>query len=328
MPNSPNMPAKGGLTYKIDGRNYLFANASYQQRAPFARTTFQSPRTRNDLVENLKPHRITAVEGGYLLRAPYAKARAVGYFTKIQDQLYNRSLFLDDPRPGDDATSSGFVNYIMNGVDTRHMGLELAAEVRVLPRLKTTAVAAIGEHIYTNRPTTEIYVDNSGQKFSTGTKYLKNFFLANGPQQAYTFGLNYEGKEYWFANLNLNYFNKTYIDIYPERRSLEAVSYVSNPTFQQQVVDPESQLWEDIVFQEKADGGFTLDFFGGKSWKMDKVFLYLNIGVNNILDNQNLVTGGYEQFRFDFAGKDVNRFPSRHFHSFGRNYFISLAFRY
>lgn len=320
--------AKGGLTFKIDGRNYLFANSSYQQRAPFARYTFQSPRTRNDLVENLVPEKILAVEGGYLLKAPYAKARAVGYFTQMKDQLYNRSLFLDDPTPSNDATSSGFVNYIMNGVDTRHMGLELAAEIRVLPRLKTTAVAAIGEHIYTNRPSTEIYIDNSGTKFTTGTKYLKNFYVANGPQQAYTFGLNYEGKEYWFANLNFNFFNNTFIDIYPERRSLEAVSYTENPQFQQQVVDPESALWQDIIYQEKADNGYTLDFFGGKSWKINNLFLYLNVGVNNILDNTDLVTGGYEQFRFDFEGKNVDRFPSRYFYSFGRNYFISLAFRY
>ncbi|MEZ4993437.1 MAG: TonB-dependent receptor [Saprospiraceae bacterium] len=320
--------AKGGLTYKIDGRNYLFANGSYQQRAPFARYTFQSPRTRNDLVENLMPEKITSIEGGYLLKAPYAKARAVGYFTTMKDQLYNRSLFLDDPTPSSDETSSGFVNYIMNGVDTRHMGVELALEARVLARLKMSAVAAIGEHTYTNRPSTEIYVDNSGQKFTTGTKYLKNFYVANGPQHAYTLGLNYEGKEYWFANLNLNYFNHTFIDIYPERRSLEAVSNVSDPQFQQQVVDPESQLWKDILYQEQVDGGFTLDFFGGKSWKFNKVFLYLNVGVNNILDNKDLITGGYEQFRFDFEGKDVGRFPNRYFYSFGRNYFISLAFRY
>ncbi|MCB0633726.1 MAG: TonB-dependent receptor, partial [Lewinella sp.] len=120
----------------------------------------------------------------------------------------------------------------------------------------------------------------------------------------------------------------TFIDIYPERRSLEAVSNVSDPQFQQQVVDPESQLWKDILYQEQVDGGFTLDFFGGKSWKFNKVFLYLNVGVNNILDNKDLITGGYEQFRFDFEGKDVGRFPNRYFYSFGRNYFISLAFRY
>lgn len=320
--------AKGGLTYKLDGRNYFFANGAIQQRAPFARYTFQSPRTRNDLVEGLKPEKIRSVEGGYLLKAPYAKARAVGYFTEVKDQLYNRSLFLDDPTPSNDETTSGFVNYIMNGVNTRYMGLELAAELRVLARLKATAVAAIGEHTYTNRPVTDIYIDNSGTKFTTGTKYLKNFFLANGPQHAYTFGLNYEGKQFWFANLNLNYFNNTYIDIYPERRSLEAVSYVAAPEFQQQVVDPDSDLWQQIIYQEKADPGFTLDFFGGKSWKMGNLFLYLNVGVNNILDKQDLVTGGYEQFRFDFEGKDVDRFPSRYFYSFGRNYFISVAFRY
>ena len=37
--------------------------------------------------------------------------------------------------------------------------------------------------------------------------------------------------------------------------------------------------------------------------------------------------GGYEQFRFDFENKNPDLFPSRYFYSFGRNYFVSLAFR-
>lgn len=319
--------AKAGMTYKIDGRNYLVINGNYQARAPFARYVFQSPRTRNDLAEKLQTEKILSVEGGYLLKAPYAKARAIGYFTRIEDQLYNRSLFLDDPTPGDDAISSGFVNYIMPQVNTQHIGLELAAEVQVVSRLKATAVAAIGQHTYTNRPEADIYVDVNSARFTTGTKYLKNFYVANGPQQAYTFGLNYDGKEFWFANLNLNYFRKVFIDIFPERRTLAAVSYVTDPQYQQQVIEPDSDLWNQIIHQEEMDPAFTLDFFGGKSWKIGDVFLYLNVGVNNILDKRDFVTGGYEQFRFDFEGKDVSRFPNRYFYSYGRNYFISLALR-
>jgi hypothetical protein len=57
-------------------------------------------------------------------------------------------------------------------------------------------------------------------------------------------------------------------------------------------------------------------------------FLVFNVGVNNILDNQNLITGGFEQLRFDYEGKNVDKFPARLFYGFGVNYFASATFRF
>ena len=85
--------------------------------------------------------------------------------------------------------------------------------------------------------------------------------------------------------------------------------------------------FDAVIRQEKVPSAFTLDFFGGKSWKFGNTFLFLNIGVNNILDTQDFITGGFEQLRFDYENKDVNRFPSRYFYYFGRNYFINLSVR-
>lgn len=319
---------KGGATYKIDGRNYLVFNGNYQLQAPFARYSFTSPRTRNQTVPGLEQVKIRGIEGGYLLKAPYANARVFGYYTTFQDQLFNRSFFLDNAIINDDgSTSGGFVNYIMTGMDTRHMGLELAAEVEVMSRLRVSAVAAIGEYQYTNRPTAFAYIDNRAEPIPPKTVYIKNFNISGTPQKAYTFGLHYNGKDFWFANLNFNYFEDVWIDFYPERRTLTAVSNVANPEFTNQVVEQGSSLWREIIDQERAPGAFTVDFFGGKSWKINDLFIYLNLGVSNILDKQDFITGGYEQFRFDFEGKDVGRFPNRYFYSRGRTYFLSLTFR-
>lgn len=318
---------KSGFTYKLDGRNYFLLNGGYFSRAPNSRNGFLAQRTRNSLVEDMTNEKILALEGGYLLRAPYAKARLVGYYTEFKDQLYNRSLFLDSNLGEGLISEGGFVNYIMTGIDTRHMGLEIAGEIRVFSRLKVSAVAALGQYTYTSRPVAQIYLDNSAQKLGEKIIYLKNFYVPNGPQKAYTFGLNYSGKDFWFASLNFNFFDDIYMDFYPERRTLEAVSYVPNPDYSQQVVDPDSDLWRKIVHQEKAPSAYTLDFFGGKSWKIKDLFIYLNVGVNNILDKKDFITGGYEQFRFDFENKNVDLFPNRYFYSFGRNYFVSLAFK-
>ncbi len=323
--------AKAGLTYKIDGRNYIIANGSYNLRAPYARNSFITPRTKNQLIDGLEQEEITSVEGGYLLKAPYAKLRAVGYFTTFKNSLYSRTLYLDNAGQGS-ARFFGFGNLVMKGIDKQHAGLELAGEINVLPGLRLNAVAAIGQYIYTSRPSSvELYVENNDAEQLQGsfsTIYMKNFNIPGTPQTAYSFGINYNSPDYWFANLNFNYFDNVWIDIYPLRRSIEAVSYAgSDPEFLGQVIEQDSPLWNDILEQEKAPSAFTLDFFGGKSWKINDFFIYLNVGVSNILDNQDFITGGYEQFRFDFEGKNAGQFPNRYFYSFGRTYFINLTFR-
>ncbi len=319
--------AKAGLTYKIDGRNYLMLNGGYISQAPSTRDAYVSPRTRHDAVQGLETRKVLSLEGGYLLQAPYAKARVMGYFTQFNDLLWNRSFYLDNAIITDDGTRGGFVNYIMPGISTRHLGLELAAEVQIAPGLKVNGVAAIGEYTYRNRPEVTIFLDNVAEQLSEQQVFIENFYLSGTPQTAYSVGLNYRSKQFWFANLNFNYFDNVWIDFNPARRTVEAVSFVQDPQFQEQTVDPESQLWRDIIEQEKAPSAFTVDFFGGKSFKLGKVFLYLNVGVSNILDNQDFVTGGYEQLRFDFEDKDVDQFPNRLFYSFGRNYFVNLSFR-
>lgn len=81
---------------------------------------------------------------------------------------------------------------------------------------------------------------------------------------------------------------------------------------------------------------YTLDLFAGYSWLMNRkfhnlkkrTFLVFNVGVNNILDNRNIVSGGFEQLRFDFTGKNVDKFPERRFYAYGINYFASMGIRF
>ncbi len=47
--------------------------------------------------------------------------------------------------------------------------------------------------------------------------------------------------------------------------------------------------------------------------------------VNNVLDNQEIITGGYEQLRFDYENKDVNKYPANYFYMYGRTYMLILT---
>ena len=79
-----------------------------------------------------------------------------------------------------------------------------------------------------------------------------------------------------------------------------------------------------------------MDLFAGYSWKLpDKLeinrkstFLVFNLGINNLLDNRKIITGGFEQLRFDFADKNPDKFPPRIFYGYGLNLFASATLRF
>jgi hypothetical protein len=91
--NFVNYAVKGGATYKLNGRNYLFMNVAQMTRAPFFENAFVSARTRNQYVPGLTEERIFSTEGGYLLRAPKVKARAVVYYTQFTNQTNTVSFY-------------------------------------------------------------------------------------------------------------------------------------------------------------------------------------------------------------------------------------------
>ncbi|HNP99453.1 MAG TPA: TonB-dependent receptor, partial [Bacteroidia bacterium] len=102
------------------------------------------------------------------------------------------------------------------------------------------------------------------------------------------------------------------------------------------LVDAGSANWQQILQQEKVDGQFTMDASAGWSWRMNNkikslkrpAYLVLNTGVTNILNNKDLINGGYEYSRFDTQNKDVNKFPSKYTYSYGTTFFASVTLRF
>ncbi len=331
--SSLNYNFKGGATYKINGRNYIFANANYGTRAPNFRDAYVSPSFRDQLVAGISNITVYGTEAGYILSAPKAKARISGYFTRFLNDYYNRNFYSENAFVGEDgASQSGFINFIMTNVDKQHMGIELAGQYEVLPGLRLNAVAAVGEFIYTSRPDIKVYLDNDPNTVvGSRTAYLKNAYVAGSPQMAYNFGINYNSPKFWFLTVNFNYTMRNFVDFNPDRRTLQAVSITSEPEYQQQFVERGSEQWDAILAQEQLPNVFTIDVFGGKSFRIkvgEKTsFVYINVGVNNILNNRNIRTSGFEQLRFDFADNDPSAFPTRYFYGLGINYFASIVYR-
>ncbi|SDD08674.1 TonB-dependent receptor [Williamwhitmania taraxaci] len=301
---------KAGATYKLTGRHYFDANVAYMTRAPFIRNSYSSPRVNNKVVDNLKSETVYSGDLSYNLRTPFVKARLTGYYTQFVDQTELKSFYHDTYRT--------FVNYAMTGIDKRNMGLEFGTEIKLSPTFTATVAAAAGSYQYTSRPKVTISKDNSDEFLAVDkTVYVKNFFDAGTPQTAASIGLKYSSPKYWFVGFNANYFGQSYLDFNPERRTSEAVTGVED-------VD----LYNKIVNQESIPDAFTLDIYGGASWKFKRNYLNLSFNISNVLDKQDMVTGGYEQMRFDYATKNVDKYPSKYFYGYGRTFFVMVSYRF
>ena len=162
--------------------------------------------------------------------------------------------------------------------------------------------------------------DNTGAvTFDSILSYQDNFLVPRTPQTAATAGLRYQGKRFWFATLSFNWSDNFWYAYDATRRRAEAVLSL----------EPGSEIWNTIVDQTKAPASYTLDFFGGKSWKINQVFIYLNVGVNNILDNKNIIVSGRESYRAAYGREPGNEqlYTTEIQYGYGLNYFVSIGVR-
>jgi outer membrane receptor protein involved in Fe transport len=259
----------------------------------------------------LKSETIWSGDASYIIRHPLVRSRISVFYTEFHDQVWNRSYYLDQYR--------SFVNFVMKDIDKVHAGVEFGADVNLSPTLQMNVAAGYGEYFYNSRPKVTITRDNNREVLAQDRLvYAKNYRIGGMPQTAATTGMRYNHPKYWFAGFNANYMTNIYMDFSPERRTEKAVeNYI--PT------DPQ---WDEIIPQEVHNGGFTLDVYGGKSWRIRKYghFINLNLSITNLLDNNNMVIGGFEQLRF--KATDVDAFPNKYFYMYGRNFFVNLTYRW
>ena len=306
---------KAGITYKITGRNYLVLNTQYSCEAPSVLNAFVAPRIRNTYVDNLTTEKIFASDFSYILNYPFIKMRLTGYFTQFNDITKLISFYHDD--------YASMVNYSMSGIDQRHIGIELGSEIKLGSMFSLILAGNWGDYRYSSRPSVVITAENGydllgeNNTAETQTVYWKNYHVAGTPQVAGTVGLKFN-HNYWYVNINANYFDKIYCDLNPERRTSAARG----------TLDENSELYHQIVDQTRLKGQFTLDASISKSWKVKKYIIGFNLSVTNILNNTNLITTAWEQYRFDYKEYNVDKFQNKYYYAYGTTFYAGINFQF
>lgn len=290
---------KAKLTYKINGKNFIVYNGAFFSLAPTLNEIFINPRTADNVTPGVKNQMINSNDLSYIMRGQVLKLRLSGYYTTISNST-DIARYYADVDSGSGSTLSTLVNEAMTGVNKRYLGAELGFDLKITPTLNAIGAASVGEYKYTSNANVSTFDDINGfrgEEIWKGQAKIKDYKVAGTPQKAFSFGLKYNSPKYWWIGASANYLMDQYLDF----SALNKTPYMyTNPLTNDPYAGVTPELIQQLTAQKKFDNQFMLNANAGKSFRFGNYRMGISLSVNNILNNRNYVTGGFEQ------GRNVN----------------------
>lgn len=303
---------KGGLTYKFNGRHLLNAKISYQTQAPVANDTYISPRVSDLTFEDLKSAKILSTDISYIFSLPKLNGRISVFQTNFTDLISRQSYYNE--------AAATFINHGLKDMNQINRGVEMGLTYKIDDKWSIDLAATKAEYYYSNNPMGSINSENGLINDVRETVYLNDYYVGGMPQTAGTFGLRYF-VNYWFFGANLNYAGDMYLSKAPLRQ-LASNYTVVNPYDADQY-----DAYYTLTHQEKFKNSATVDLSIGKIlYLKSRKSINFNLAVNNILNNKNIRTGGFENARLDLEAP--NKFASKYYYMQGINCFMNVSYRF
>ena len=315
--------AKAGIHFNLGSGNVITLGAGYEWKAPLASTAFVSPEITNDFVLDLKNEKVLSAELGYQIQLPWMKANINAYYSQLKDVTEWQNFYFDD------INSFSYVS--MTGINKRYYGVEAGLNVKLSSSFNVTLIGALNEGENTNNARVR-YMNSTKVTYTDDIVMNKGMHESGTPLTAASVIFSYSSGG-WFIDLNCNYYDRIYLSYSPSYRyqgTLTTMQRVNNDgTF-------------DVPEQARGKGGFMVDGSIGKSLRLKRgKQLSINLSVTNILNNQHLCTGGYEQSRSDYTVKQdgdnilmnnqraykFSRNPKK-FYAYGINGMLNLTYRF
>ena len=303
---------KGGANYNIDRYNNVFFNAGYISRAPFySGGAFLSSGVSNATNPNAVNEKIMSFEVGYGFKSSVLSADVNAYYTKWMDKTTTRG---GEITSGDHAGDRYYLN--MQGVDSRHMGIEANFRYRPVRWVDFEGMISFGDYEWASNAIGYFYNQN-GQPLADLRGNVATGILAE--DHAYSRlnqkGVKVGGSAQITGSLGVNVrpfqgfrigadwvFNaKNYSDY-----TVSSSNYTANSDIN--VADPWRIPW-----------GNQLDMHASYSFKFGGMRATLSGNVNNLF-NHFYVMDAYTST--SEAGTWQNAY--RVFYSFGRTYSVRL----
>lgn len=309
-----NFGVKAGATYKLDGRNYFTAHVGYGTRAPMPNDAYVSPRTKDTPMGDLRSERYLAADLSYTWNYKNFRGSLTGFYTKMWDGMKRTGFY--------DYDLNSFMNYAMTRMDTEFKGIELGMQYKILSNLSVSAAGTLASYQYKNDPIGVRSYENGSEADVVRRVYLKNYHIGGTPQQAVSFAVNYNVKQ-WFFEVNTQWFGDAYFDISPTRH--EEMPGLWKFCFTEEEY---KERRDQITYQDKLNSEWVMNLSVGKVIYTKFGSVNINLNVNNLLNNRNIQTGGWQEGKFDYTDYNVNKFPNKIWYAQGIRVFLNLGIRF
>ncbi len=319
---------KIGLAINLGRGNTITLGGGYEAKAPQASTAFISPEINNDFVVDLKNEKVLSGEVGYQLQTSWLRANVSGYYSKIKDATEWQNFYFDD------INSFSYVS--MTGLNKAYYGVEWGLNFKISNSFNIKTIGTVSEAKNTNNArvwymssTSGTYNDANNHK----PEYVlnKNMREAGTPLTALSLILSYH-QGGWYVDLNGNYYDRIYLSYSPCYRYESTLR--AREKSGETVSDNAGNVLSSALEQEKGHGGFMLDLSIGRSLRLKHGrSMSINLSVTNLLNNRNIVTGGYEQSRSDYTASGNTRAYSfsrnpKKYYAYGINGMLNVAYKF
>ncbi|MDE5807209.1 MAG: hypothetical protein K2H76_03770 [Muribaculaceae bacterium] len=309
-----NASIKAGATYKLNGRNYFVAHATYGTRAPRPYDSYVSPRTKDDAVPGLKSERFLSGDIAYVWNYKNFRGSVTGFYTHVWDGMKHTGFY--------DYDLKSFMNYNISDVETEYKGVEIGLEYKIMTGLSIRGAANFSRYQYKNNPMGVRSYDNGSEDDVYRRVYLKNYFIGCAPQQAYSVALNYNIKQ-WFFEVNANYLADNYYDLsFARHEEMPGLWKVC------QSEEEYDQRRREIIAQDRLKDAFVMNLSIGKVLYMKWGSLNFNLSVNNLLNNRNIQMRGWQDGKFDYTNYTTTKYANKVAYAQGIRVFFNVGVRF
>ena len=325
---------KAGLTYNIGSGHVVSLGVGYELKTPQIQAAFVSPEMSNEFVANLKNEKIFSSELCYQFSNTWMKANINGYYSRLTDITEWQNYF------DDDINSFSYVS--MSGIKKAYYGVEWGLNFKLTSALSLKAIGAISEAKNTNNARVRYMSSTKGDYYEEDV-LNKNMRESGTPLSVYGLVLSYHGGG-WFIDLSGNYYDRIYLSYSPSYRYLSTLNNrneaaIARGIDAERTFDDEGNLIQSSLSQAKGKGGFMLDLSIGRTIRLKKGQLSINLSLTNLLNNTNIVTGGYEQGRSNYSVNTTtdeistsrlyrfDRNPKKYY-AYGINGMLNIGYRF
>lgn len=323
--------AKAGATWNVGRGHIITLGAGYEWKAPTASTAFAAPEINNDFVTNLKNERVLSTDLGYSFQTSWIKLNLNGYYSLIDNATEWQNFYYDD------INSFSYVS--LTDQQKAYYGVEAGARIKVTSAFDVTLIGTMSEaknmknaHVRYMNSTSGVYVED--------VCYNKNHHENGTPLTVGSVGLSYHSGG-WYIDVNANWYDRIYLSsapcFYYVNSLINRQNYLGgiliDESLPQELAFQRENIKPGVLEQSKGHGGFMVDASIGRSIRMKKGSLSINLSITNLLNNQNITTWGYEQGRSDYSssGKErIYKFSKnpKVYYAFGTNGMLNIAYKF